>query len=396
MAVNLIVDFAGGRFGDDTVAEALEAAAVRGYRLVLSAAADDRLAAWIDWQFAPSWWSAEARASNVFCAYDARGEICGFAAFDARGLRFPWLRGYAGSRDIGIFGPFGVAPAHRKTGVGAALLDAALGTLNLKGYARALIPAVGYDRLITMYRARTGARIAESFSYDSPRRYRTTILASGSGTNAEHVFKRVAANMLPLEVGAVVVNVPDAAVIGRAAAAGVPTIPVVWDRGRESRAAYDARVVAAVAAADPDLILLLGWMHVLPPVFIERFAEILNLHPAFLPFDPRSNEVVLPDGSVLPAFRGAHALRDALAAGARWTGASVHRVTTEVDRGAIVVRTPMRIDAAVDAATIAGRLRPIEHAAVAAAVRRWTFERTFHETDPLLDAKSSHDRSDRP
>jgi folate-dependent phosphoribosylglycinamide formyltransferase PurN/L-amino acid N-acyltransferase YncA len=375
LAVNLIVDFAAGRFGEADSVRALEAAEARGFRLVHAPGADERLAAWIDWRFAPSWWSAETRAGEAWYALDARGEIAGFAAFDARGLRFPWLRGYAQQADLGLFGPYGVAPEHRKSGLGAALLDLALCSLRRKGYARALIPAVGYDRLIAMYEARAGARVADRYSYDSPRRYRAVILASGGGTNAQNVFDRVAAGTLPLELGAVIANSASAEVIGRAERAGVLVRTVVWDRAGETRAAYDARVIAAVEASRPELVLLLGWMHLLPPAFIERFGEILNVHPAFLPFDPRADDVVLPDGSSLPAFRGARAMQQTLAARAVWSGASVHRVTAQTDRGAIVVRTPLRLDAVPSLLELAATLRPIEHAAVAAAIRRWCFER---------------------
>jgi phosphoribosylglycinamide formyltransferase-1 len=372
VAVNLIADLTEERFGEAAPARA----PVPGYQLVHAATPSDRLAAWIDWQFAPSWWSAEARAGEVWYALDGAGDIVGFAGFAAHGLRFPWLRGYERQRDVGLFGPFGVAPAHRKTGLGAALLEAALRSLRARGYARALIPAVGYERLEAMYRERVGARVAERYTYDSPRRFRTTILASGSGTNAQHVFDRVADGRLPLALGAVVSNVAGAPVEARATRAGIALHRVVWERGKESRSAFDARVIEAVAKTEPELVLLLGWMHFLPPAFIERFPEILNVHPAFLPNDVLADDVVLPDGSAMPAFRGAHALRDALAAGAAWTGASVHRVTNEVDRGAVLVRTPLRLADVAPGSSVADALRPVEHAAVSAAVRRWCFEQS--------------------
>jgi phosphoribosylglycinamide formyltransferase-1 len=375
LAVNLIVDFAAGRFGEAAAQRARESAAARGFAVLHAAQVDERLAAWIDWRFAPSWWSAETRAGNVWYALDARGAIAGFAAFDTRGLRFPWLRPYSGQTDVGVFGPFGVAPEHRKTGLGQALLDLALSSLRAKGYARALIPAVGFERLVAMYAARADARVADHFSYDSPRRFRTTILASGNGTNAQNVFDRVAAGLLPLELTRVIANVADAPVVERAERAGIAGQAVTWNRAGETRAAYDARVSNAVAAERPDLVLLLGWMHLLPTAFVERFPEVLNVHPAFLPFDPRADDVTLPDGSVMPAFRGAHAVRDALAAGATWAGASVHRVTTQTDRGAIVVRTPLRLDGLRSVSGVVEKLRPIEHTVVASAIRRWCFER---------------------
>ena len=378
MAVNLAVDFADGRFGDETLARALRAAEAQGFRLIRAERAGDQLSAWIDWQFAPSWWSSEARAGDVWYALDRDGGIAGFAAFDVRGSRFPWLRPYEQRGDMGIFGPYGVAPAVRGHGLGGCLLDAALAALRAKGYARALIPAVGFERLIAMYRTRAGARVVDTFSYDSPRRYRATILASGGGTNAQNVLDRSADGRLPLEVGALIANADDAGALRRARMAGVGTRTVVWDRASEPRAAYDTRVLDAVAATEPDLVLLLGWMHRLPPAFVDRFADILNVHPAFLPFDAEADEVVVPDGRVMPAFRGAHALRDALAAGAPWLGASVHRVTAHVDRGEIMVRTPLPRGEPLRATEEAEQsLRPIEHAAVAAAVRRWCFERNY-------------------
>ena len=59
-------------------------------------------------------------------------------------------------------------------------------------------------------------------------------------------------------------------------------------------------------------MLLLGWMHLLSDSFVRAFPQMLNLHPAFLPLDPRRDDVVMPDGTQMPAFRGPRAVRDAL------------------------------------------------------------------------------------
>ena len=374
MAVNLVVDFADGRYGTQTQQAASDRIERLGFALKHAPAADDRLSAWIDWQFAPSWWSSEARRGEVWYALDASGAIAGFVTIDARGLRFPWLRGYALRPGVGLFGPFGVAPEHRGGGLGAALLDIGLGALHARGYAEALIAAVGFERLIAMYRQRTGARVCETFSYAASRRYRTTILASGEGTNAQNVLDEVATGHFALEIGSVISNIVGAGVLERATAAGVATQTVVWNRDLEDRSNYDRRLLSTVAAGEPELLLLLGWMHRLAPAFIERFPEILNVHPAFLPFDGEADDVVVPDGATIPAFRGAHAVRDALAAGVPWLGASVHNVTAEIDRGSIMVRTPMRY-LNPDRDAVMETLRPIEHAAVGAAIRRWCFER---------------------
>jgi len=371
---NLLAELDDARFGANARLRAEALAREAGFALRRTdGAADERLAAWIDLHFAPSGWSSEVRAGSAWVA-ERDGEIGGFAAFAARGLRFFWLRGYGERRDVGIFGPYGVAPAHRGTGIGEALLLAALAGLREAGHGKALIPAVRGERLIATYEARTGATIVERFDL-SVARARTSILASGAGTNARNVLERVRDGTLPLDVRAVIANDANAGALEAAREHGVAAIPVVWDRAVESRAEFDARVAEATARTEPELVLLLGWMHLLAPAFLQRFPQTINLHPAFLPHDSSRDEVVMPDGSVVPALRGAHALRDALRAGAQWTGATVHYVTPATDRGEVLVRIPMRVDDATTEHELRERIRPLEFAAVPAAIRRWSFER---------------------
>ena len=382
-AVNLIVAL-GERYGADALATAQRDAEAHGYRLVRADAPDDRLTAWIDWTFAPSWWSSEARASRTWYAQTGEGEIVGFASFGSPERAYPWLRAYRARADVALFGPYGVAPGHRKRGVGAALLSAALASL--AEYAPfALIPAVSGEPLIASYVARTGARIADVYEYDVPLA-RAVLMASGSGTNVQAVIDAVRAGRLDLALH-VVTNDANAPVRRRARAAGIAEEAVVWQRGSESRAAFDERVIAAVGTHAPDLVLLLGWMHLLPAAFVKRYPHTFNLHPAFLPFDPSRDDVVMPDGSRIPAFRGARSPEATIAAGVGWSGASVHRVTAATDRGEIVIRAPLRLAAGTTLEELRALLRPLEHAAVEKAVRRWSFEGgvvngdTFRETN---------------
>ena len=94
-----------------------------------------------------------------------------------------------------------------------------------------------------------------------------------------------------------------------------------------------------------------------------------------MPLDPAADEVVAPDGTVLPALRGAHALRDTLPCGLRWTGATVHAITAATDRGAVLVRVPVPVGETSTEDALREKLRPVEFATVAAAIRRWGFER---------------------
>jgi phosphoribosylglycinamide formyltransferase 1 len=200
------------------------------------------------------------------------------------------------------------------------------------------------------------------------------VLASGSGTNFQAVVDRVSAG-LPLDVTALVSNRSHAFALHRATDAGVSAIALPWRRDEETRETYDRRLLGAVAEQEPELVLLLGWMHLLSPQFVERFPAMLNVHPAYLPLDPQRDVVVFPDGSSMQAFRGAHAVADALSNGATWVGASVHAVTVQTDRGAILVRKPMRVHPGENEEEVLARLHPIEHRAVDGAIRRWLYER---------------------
>lgn len=373
MFVNLAVDL-DERFDVDRVARERRMLEAAGFSLAIHHGAPDRVLAWIDETFGGSWSSEAYAGSNVVvCEGDA---IAGFATFDPHGLRYAWLRGAAAADGTGIFGPFGVAAEYRGKDVGPALLALALCELRARGYARAVIGAVGADRLIEYYTRHVGASIVERFEPLAfvPRKPRTVILASGSGTNAQAVIDDVRAG-LPLELAAVVSNKPGAYALERAAQAGMKSEVVAWNRAEQSRAQYDGVLLQRVASYEPELVLLLGWMHLLDARFVTAFPEQLNIHPAFLPLDSSRDAVGLPDGREIPAFRGARAVRDALAASSPWTGATMHGVTIDADRGPVLARKPLAIAAGEDEAAVLARLHPLEHEVVKAAIRRWLYER---------------------
>ncbi|GAC1307747.1 MAG: hypothetical protein NVSMB19_20640 [Vulcanimicrobiaceae bacterium] len=372
--VNLLADLADPLFVQDDVHHAIEALdRERAIYAGREQRTPERILSWIDAEFGGVW-SHEAAAGGIWTAERA-GRPVGFAAFDARGLRYHWLRAWTERDGVGIFGPFGIAAAARRNGAGSVLLRAALFSLRERGYRQALIPAVGDPALVAYYERHAHARIVENVDpARRGRRYRTTVLASGNGGNFAAVVAAAAAGTLPLDVTALVVNNSEAYALVRARETGIAARTVVWDRPREAREVYDERLLAAVAATEPELVLLLGWMHVLPAPFVARFPEMLNVHPAFLPLDPAADAVTMPDGTSIPAYRGAHAFADALAAASPWAGATVHRVSVAVDRGAVYARAPLALDAALERPVLEERLHALEHRAVADAVRRWSWE----------------------
>jgi phosphoribosylglycinamide formyltransferase-1 len=337
--------------------------------------ADGRTLAWIDATFG-GWWSSEAaNGSNLIERRD--GAPIGFVTIEQRGLRFRWLKGIARERGVGLIGPIGVAPEERRTGIGRRLLHGALQHLRERGFQRALIAAVNDESLVQYYADAVGARVVETFDRDAllappPR---VLVLASGKGSNLQAVLDARDAGRLPIEIAGLIVNDADAYAVQRAQRAGVHASVVAWERGEEQRRDFDERLLHAARRFEPDLVVLLGWMHLLDDAFIAAFPEMLNLHPSFLPIDPYSDGVTMPDGSETGAFRGAHAVRDALRAGSRWVGATVHRVTRATDRGSVIARAPLRVESGEEEDALMQRVHEVEHRLVPTAITRWTFER---------------------
>jgi formyltetrahydrofolate-dependent phosphoribosylglycinamide formyltransferase len=178
---------------------------------------------------------------------------------------------------------------------------------------------------------------------------RIAVLASGSGSNLQAILDACAAGALPAEVVAVVSDRPEATALVRAATAGVPAIPLARASG-EARADYDTRLAEAVAAHDPDLVVLAGWMRILTMAFLGRFPDrVVNLHPA-LPGE-------------LP---GTHAIerawQEALAGARTRTGVMVHLVPDEgVDAGPVLAsaEVPILPDDTLD--TLTARVHTTEH-----------------------------------
>jgi phosphoribosylglycinamide formyltransferase 1 len=210
------------------------------------------------------------------------------------------------------------------------------------------------------------------------------IFISGNGTNLQAVIDSAKSGELPLDVRLVVSDNAEAYGLVRAKRAAIPTAVEVWRRDLETRSAYGLRLAKRVEESGARLVLLLGWMHVLAREFLEAgFDGVLNLHPAYLPDDPQADTVTLPDGSASEVFRGAHALRDAIAAGASMTGASLIEVTPAIDRGPVLARRAMRLQPDDGEEAALARLHQIEQEVVREGVLAWIArhrERTADDT----------------
>ena len=175
-------------------------------------------------------------------------------------------------------------------------------------------------------------------------RLRIVVLISGRGTNLQAVVDAVAEGSLPVDLRAVVSNEPDAPGLGRAREAGCETV-VVPHRDYPTRERFDAALAAALDAFDPGLVVLAGFMRILTPGFVHRYAgRLINVHP-----------------SLLPEFPGLDTHARAIAAGAKTHGATVHFVTGALDGGPIIAQARVPVLAGDCPDVLAARVLAQEH-----------------------------------
>ena len=183
------------------------------------------------------------------------------------------------------------------------------------------------------------------------------VLISGGGSNLQALIDACAAGEIAGELSLVLSNRPGAAGLQRASAAGIEGA-VIDHRDYASREAFDAELVAALARCNPDLVILAGFMRILTPRFIGPYrGRLLNIHP-----------------SLLPHYPGLNTHQRALDAGDRWTGATVHFVTEELDGGPPIVFARVPITAGDTAESLrlslTERVRRREHSIYPLAARR--------------------------
>lgn len=190
---------------------------------------------------------------------------------------------------------------------------------------------------------------------------RLAVFISGNGSNLQAIIDAIHAGQLAARIELVVSNRRDAYGLIRAKEVNIPTLyfPLKpYLESGQSREQYDLALAERVAAYQPDLIVLAGWMHVLSAAFLERFPQrVLNLHPA------------LPG-----CFAGTHAIERAYAAFQRGeidhTGIMVHWVVPEIDAGPVIATAEVPIYSADSLATLESRVHTAEHHLLVEAIRK--------------------------
>ena len=180
---------------------------------------------------------------------------------------------------------------------------------------------------------------------------RIVVLISGSGTNMEALVEACRAGEVPGEVAGVVAD-RDCLGLKAADRLDVDTARVDF-KDFESREEWSAALRDRVARFEPDLVVSAGFMRLLAPAFVDAFeGRLINLHPA-----------------LLPAFPGAHAVRDALRAGVRVTGSTIHFIDHEMDHGPIFLQEAVRVEPTDTEDELHDRIKSVEHRLLPQACR---------------------------
>jgi phosphoribosylglycinamide formyltransferase-1 len=180
---------------------------------------------------------------------------------------------------------------------------------------------------------------------------RLGILLSGRGSNFEAIAKNVREGRLDAEIAVVISNVAGAPGLARALELGLPAVNLP-SKGRP-REEYDRLLIDELKRRDVDLVCLAGYMRLLSPQFIDEFrGRILNIHP-----------------SLLPAFPGLHAQRQALDHGVKITGCTVHFVDEGLDSGPIILQAAVPVEAGDTEETLSARILCEEHRIYSEAIK---------------------------
>ena len=172
---------------------------------------------------------------------------------------------------------------------------------------------------------------------------KVVVLASGSGTLARAIF----AAEKGYEITALICDQPAAKVIGIANELGIKVelLELIGDRAN-----WDQELLSLATKYQPDLIVSAGFMRILAPQFVQSF-KVINSHPA-----------------LLPLFPGAHAVRDALAAGAKETGTTIHWVDEGIDTGEIIAQERLEITPTDTEESLHERIKIIERGLIVATI----------------------------
>ncbi len=193
------------------------------------------------------------------------------------------------------------------------------------------------------------------------------VFASGKGTNFTALLKAAKSRLIKADIKLLVCDNPQAPVLGRARRAGIG-IALVKKADFLTKVEFEQEIIRHLKKNDIGLIVLAGFMRVLGPDLINAYKDkILNIHPA-----------------LLPAFKGAHAIRDAFDYGAKITGVTVHFVDEKMDHGPIILQQAVKIEDLDTLESLETKIHKMEHKIYPQAVRLFIEDRLKIEGRKLI------------
>ncbi|MBP0026965.1 phosphoribosylglycinamide formyltransferase [Roseofilum sp. Guam] len=171
------------------------------------------------------------------------------------------------------------------------------------------------------------------------------VMASGSGSNFESLLEAIAAGKLHARINALIYNNPGAKVAARAQRWGIPAILLNHRDYKKRRQEFDAAIVETLKEHGVQWVIMAGWMRIVTEIILSAFPNrVINIHP-----------------SLLPSFRGIRGIEDALEAGVKITGCTVHLADLEVDTGPILVQAAVPVLPDDTPETLHARIQIQEH-----------------------------------
>ncbi len=178
------------------------------------------------------------------------------------------------------------------------------------------------------------------------------VFASGRGSNFAAIIRAVKSGKIKAGLSLLVCDNPAAGAISKARRAGIE-VALVKRKDFANKADFEAKIISCLEAKKIELIVLAGFMRILSNEFVMRFKnKIINIHPA-----------------LLPAFKGAHAIKDAFEHGVKVTGVTVHFVDELIDHGPIILQQALRIEEADTTESLEKKIHKIEHWLYPEAIR---------------------------
>lgn len=184
------------------------------------------------------------------------------------------------------------------------------------------------------------------------------VFCSGNGSNFQAILDATLRKKLSARIAVMVCDNPKAYALQRATRHGIP-ICLISPKLFAAREDYERLIVRVLKSQCVELVALAGFMRIFTPYFIRAYkGRILNIHPSYL-----------------PAFKGAHAIRDAFEAKAKETGVTVHGVTAKVDAGPVLMQKRVKISSRETLETLEARIHRVEHALYPVAIKKYLARR---------------------